>query len=714
MTTRLIWAGVLALAAYSLPRPAAAQPQQLATDRVEALMLATDGRPLPIHEERLDITIDGEYATTTMHQTYLNKSGVRTEGQYSLRPGSGSHVDGFAYWNGEQKIVGEVFERQTAHRVYDSVVARNRDPGLLEEKGEGQFGFKVFPIEPNENKRVEVRWTKWLERHAQAVHYRAPITSRDAEIVVEIHGPVKNVRSSTHKLRFEKLANGVRIRGDGASAPGEVDLDWEIDEAAWTPDAYVQQGNGKDEGWFALALAAPKLPEATVTAKDMTIVIDHSGSMTTDDKMEHAKRAAIDMVNLLGPKDHVNVISFSDEVDPLFKSPQPMTRDNREAALHFIEGLNPTGGTDIALALRTAVSAQTAGSENPQVVVFLTDGQSDAAQADAVKTGNVRLFTLGLGRDVNKPLLSRLAAQKRGRFVFIENASSIEPEVRRLATNIAKPLLVDVSVDVDGANATRMYPRTLPDLFAEDELRVSGRLRGKGPVKFTIRGKLAGKPVEFTRTVDPAKAKPEAWTAPLWAQSRIDHLLEEIALDSTKTEYTNEVLELALAYNFVTPYTAFLAVPESELGQMHDTVTAMREQKHKIMASNPDVADLKSGRSTGDSTIARNTRKGSQIDMDIDADGGNDGAPPAKHSKKFVASHDEESPEPRRADSDDEGGRDRVRVQGTAPMLDAPESTGSAANRHGCAGCAMTGQGGASSLLFVAAVLLVMLRRRRR
>ena len=56
--------------------------------------------------------------------------------------------------------------------------------------------------------------------------------------------------------------------------------------------------------------------------------------------------------------------------------------------------------------------------ENAQVVVFLTDGQSDAAQADAVKTGNVRLFTLGLGSDVNKPLLSRLAAQRRGRSLF--------------------------------------------------------------------------------------------------------------------------------------------------------------------------------------------------------------------------------------------------------------------------------------------------------
>ncbi|MEO6773318.1 MAG: VIT and VWA domain-containing protein [Kofleriaceae bacterium] len=654
----------------ALAATAMAQPQQLATDRVEALMLATDGRPLPIHEERLDIIVDGEYATTTMHQTYLNRSGGPIEGTYQLRPGTGSHVDGFAYWNGEHKIVGEVFEKQTAHRVYDSVVARRRDPGLLEESGEGQFSFKVFPIEANEAKRVEVRWTKWLERHAQTVHYHAPITSRDAEIVIELHGPVKNVRSSTHELHFEAIANGVRVRADGAAAPGELVLDWEVDEPAWTPDAYVQAGQGPDEGWFALALAAPKLPESTVTAKDMTIVIDHSGSMLTDDKMEHAKRAALAMVDMLGAKDRLNVISFSDEVDPLFKSPQPLTPDNRAAAASFIERLHPTGGTDIALALQTAVADQMPGSENPEVVVFLTDGQSDAAQADAVKTGNVRLFTLGLGSDVNKPLLSRLAAERRGRFVFIENARAIEPEVRRLATNIAKPLLVGVAVTVDGANATRMYPRTLPDLFAEDELLVSGRLRGAGTVKFRITGKLAGKPVEFTRTVVVGKANAR-WTAPLWAQSRIDHLLEEIALDGSKSELKDEVLELALAYNFVTPYTAFLAVPESELGQIHDTLVQARQDKERIMKNHPDVAAISGGATR---VAARDVDESRPVMQGLDT--------------------------PESQDSTSQ----------RAPI----ESTGTASHAHGCAGCAMTGGNGTSPGLLILGTLLVVRRRRRR
>ena len=312
-------AGMVALALGS-GRTAAAQPgnpQLLATDHMEAEMIGTDRRPLPLHEERLTVDIDGEHASTTLVQTYTNESSVQTEGRYQLRAGEDAHVDGFAYWNGEQKIVGEVFDTQTAHQVYNQVVARRRDPGLLEQVGEGVFAFKVFPIAPNEHKRVEVRWTRWLERHGQTVHYKAPAT-RDATIVATIAGPVANLRSSTHHLDVEHTATGLRVRATNPEVAGAFDLTWDVDEPAWTPDAYVQPASGGDDGYFALALAAPAEPAALAAQKDVTIVIDHSGSMSSNEKMAHAKRAAAAMVAQLQPGDRVNVISFSDEVDPLF------------------------------------------------------------------------------------------------------------------------------------------------------------------------------------------------------------------------------------------------------------------------------------------------------------------------------------------------------------------------------------------------------------
>ena len=662
-------------------------------------MLVAGSRPdrtgIPLAEERLHVTIDGQHATTTMLQVYENQSEAQIEGRYTLRPGSGSHVEGFAYWNGEQKIVGEVFERQAARRVYENVTVRRRDPGLLEEDGEGAFKFKIFPINAREKKRVEIRWSKWLDRRDQTVRYRAPSTRRDASIVIELAQNVKNLRSSTHKLRVDKVGAGLRVRSDGAITTGELMLEWDVEEPAWTPSAYVHGGAAaSEEGWFALSLAAPAMAAKSVAAKDVTIVIDRSGSMAADNAIDHAKRAAVDMIRLLSEKDRVNVIAFSDEVDPLFSAPKPVTGDTRQRAIEFVEKLHDGGGTDIALALSTAIKLQAQADGGPRVVVFMTDGQSDTQHAiDAAKldTRDVRLFTLGLGKEVNRPLLQRLAAQKRGTFSYIDSARAIEPEVARLAAHIARPLLVGVSIEVDGPVASRIYPRTLPDLFAEDELLVTGRLRGKGVAKLTIRGTLEGKPVSFTRTVDLGKTPDRPWVGTLWAKQRVAHLLEEIALGASAPELVDEVTNLALAYNFVTPYTAFLAIPDSELGSERGTVEAMRERKRKLLAQSPDVAALTSQKKS-------NAPAGGAAAQPVGIDA-SDAADEEEIRANRVAQVD-------RAAYDGGGDEDAEESRTTA-------YTGATSDRrHGCAGCASGGDA-TGSLAFALAIAGVLARRRR-
>jgi Ca-activated chloride channel family protein len=648
---------------------------QLIQEPVEAVMIAS-GRsdPMPVVEERLTVTIDGQHATTTLLQVYENNTGGQTEGRYRLRAGMDAHVEGFAYWNGEQKIVGEVFEKQTARQVYEAVTSRRRDPGLLEQEGEGLFSFRVFPIEAKEKKRVEMRWTKWLDRRTKTVRYHAPVTRADASIVIDITGSIKNLKSPTHRFHSEKTTGGARLRSEGGRTTGELILEWQVDEPDWQPALYVQPG-GKGDGWFALALAAPEAKENAIAAKDVTIVIDRSGSMAGE-AMANARQAAENMIMILDPKDRVNVIAFSDEVDPLFKRPQLLDDDTRAHAMKFAGNLKEGGGTDIALALRTAIASQDKEQGRPRVIVFLTDGQSEAKQAlDAANAdiGDVRLFTVGLGAQVNRPLLERLANVKRGRFLYIDRPSAIGTEVGKLASSISKPLLVDVSVEVDGAQAVRLYPRSIGDLFAEDELLITGRVRGSGTAKFTIKGRLAGKTVSFTRAVELAKAPSRPWVGRLWAQSRVQHLLEEISLGTKDAEMTTEVTDLALAYNFVTPYTSFLAIPESELGSMKGTVEAARERKKKIMADNPDVAELDEEERDG------RKAKFSRADADDDV-----------------------SAAPREMGVDEEDA-----LVGNA----SPLAASSEVRKRGCAGCSTSSSAHAGLLLVIA---LLVLRRRRR
>ena len=142
------------------------------------------------------------------------------------------------------------------------------------------------------------------------------------------------------------------------------------------------------------------------------------------------------------------------------------------------------------------------------------------------------------------------------------------------------------------------------------------------------------------------------------------HLLEELSLGASQPELVREVTELALAYNFVTPYTAFLAIPESELGGEASTVAAARERKRKILADHPDAAAL-------------------------------DGRDP---SPERIAAFSAAAP----------GDLDEAEEDGEYVKA-SPAVRG-----RGCAGCAMSGDGGTASGLLALALVALLLRRRRR
>jgi hypothetical protein len=327
----------------------------------------------------------------------------------------------------------------------------------------------------------------------------------------------------------------------------------------------------------------------------------------------------------------------------------------------------------------------------------------------------VRVFTVGFGAEVNRPLLARLAARKRGRFTYISAAADVEREVSLLYRQIDAPVLVDVSLETEGGAVSRLYPPTIPDLFVDDELRISGRLRTAGPVTFTLKGKQGGR--AFSRTI---KAEGTAeikrpWVARQWAGARVEDLLDEMALTGKRAEIENEVLDLALAYNFTTPYTAFLAIPESEVDWMsaHQLASA-RAYKADILRRKPDAAHVAGGGGSsrwsaekGEGSVSRpaeqhalNSPESSasptyQAAPASDVESGSP-APVERHAKKMAMNDDEEGPLDSR-----EG-----------PIKNS--TLGSRRESGGCASCALGGGANPLAALALAGLAMMLAARRRR
>ena len=654
---------------------------------------------LPLVEEQVDVDIDFQHATTRVRQTYHNASSERIEGLYTLRAGPGVRAQGFAYWNGEQKIIGEVFERDVAREVYQRVTRQRRDPGLLEEAGDGVFSFAVSPIEPNERKRVEITYAQWLPRERNTVEFSAPVTKRDAEISLTVWGgrDLRNISSPTHAIDVQRLASGryvVRSHRATASA-GALVLRYDIVDAPWTVTGFLHRDKGQD-GYFALSLAAPETARTAIAPKDVTLVIDRSGSMAGE-MIRQARAACVDIMRRLRAADRLNVIAFDHRVEKLYSEPQPLTDAVRNQAIEFVELMDDGGGTNLAAALDVALASQQRQGDRPRVILFFTDGQSsvpDVLEAAAADRNDVRVFTVGFGQAVNRPLLAHLAAIKRGRFKHIAAAADIEKEVSSLYRQIDAPVLVDVSLDVKGGAASRVYPPALPDLFLDDELRINGRVRATGPVVFTLKGKAGGKPVAYQVKVNAAKELRRPWVGRMWAAARIDDLAQEIALTGTRPELRDEIIDLALAYNFATAYTAFLAIPASELDAASASqLDNARMRKAEILRRRPEAIGVRGDpRDQVSRTMA-----------DTSAPRSRDMSPPQR-----VASADSEQ-------LLDKAEESAVETTSARPAAKMARRSSSDKQAGGCASCQLDGgrAGAPQALLLLAAACLIARRRRR-
>jgi hypothetical protein len=342
-----------------------------------------------------------------------------------------------------------------------------------------------------------------------------------------------------------------------------------------------------------------------------------------------------------------------------------------------------------------------------------------AAQADK---RDVRVFTVGFGDQVNRPLLARLAARKRGRFTYISAAANIERDVSLLYRQIDAPVLVDVSLETSTGATSRLYPPTMPDLFVDDELRITGRLRASGPVTFTIRGKQGGRPFAHAIKFDGTAEIKRPWVARQWAGARVEDLVDEIALGGSRPEMENEVIDLALAYNFTTPYTAFLAIPASELDA---DVGPPARQRARVQGGHPQAQARRGARRGGggespfsassssspvasaDSSSPSTQYQAKPVfDFEDDSSEAAEGlrsAAPSPH-ERTLAGNDVESP------LEETGGRHKPLKQGTLGRGTSHRESG------GCLSCALGGNGSPAlpALLFAAMMLVSFARRRRR
>ncbi len=532
---------------------------------------------------RVHATIDGRVADVTVEQTFRSHADRVLEGSYLFPLPEGAAVQKFQMTMGGKMVAGEVVEADEARRIYQEIVNRRRDPGLLEYVGRGLFRARVFPIEPRQDLTIRLSFQQILPEDAGTLEFRYPLaTDRfHAEPVANVLVDVK-IRSDVDLKAIYSPSHDVAVVRDGNR---KAEVSYERSGRRQEQDFLLYVGRSPEDVGFSLvsnrgagedgtflAVFAPKtsVTDAERAPKDVVYVLDTSGSMAQDGKLDQARRALAYGIRTLRPGDRLNVIAFATQVRPFRDGVVDATPEVRAAAIRWIDELEPAGGTNIEGALQAALAA--GRGDRLRLVVFLTDGRPTIGSRDpdaiarlAETKGDqpVRVFTFGVGYDLDVRLLDRIAEATHAARDYVTPGEDLELATSRFFRKVSEPVLTDVELDL-GSGVYDVYPSRLPDLFAGEQVVVLGRYHDAGDRVVTLRGRVGDREVRHEYEGTFAGGERAAYLPRLWAHRKVGYLLDEIRLHGEDKELVAEIVRLATRYGIVTPYTAGLVLEEGE------------------------------------------------------------------------------------------------------------------------------------------------------
>jgi Ca-activated chloride channel family protein len=588
MTHRnVLWTAVLFLAAAA---PAMAQGLIIPDE--------PDLPPLALVRHRVTVEIDRQAATTTVEQVFLNNTDRQLEAQYVFPIPRGATMSRFTMLvNGKQKA-GEVVEKNQARQIYNSIVHRSQDPGLLEYLGGEIFRANIFPIAARGSQTITLRFEQILASQDALVNYTYPVRAStrrgptiqgefSIETSIKSAAPILNVYSPSHSVSVAR-ANEREAKVSYSDRRTTLDKDFQlfysISDKEIGLNLVTYRPNPKDPGFFMLLLAPKSTLEVDrIIERDIVFVIDVSGSMAGE-KIKQARNALKYLVTKLNDGDRFNIVPFSSFADPWQKG-LVSAKERRQDGLKFAETLLAQGGTDIAGAFDAATSVLMTDPTRPSYIIFMTDGKPTMGEttdpkrilakviaARGGKNGDtLRLFTWGVGYDVDTHLLDDMANQGGGISEYVRPEEDIAAKVAAFANKASQPVLTGLDLKVLGEKVqlVNLHPRTLPDLYAGGQLVLLGRYTGEGDIALQLSGRVNGKTETFTYegkfSAEESKSK---FIELLWAQRRIGHLLDQIRLHGETKELVDDVIRLSKEYGIQTPYTSQLILDdERQLGQ---------------------------------------------------------------------------------------------------------------------------------------------------
>ncbi len=525
--------------------------------------------PLQLRNLSVSVKIAGGMAITEVEHTFFNPSDSQMEGTFRFPAPDGVMVTGLAMEMNGRMMEGEFVERIKARQIYEEIVDQMQDPALLEWQQGGWFKLRVFPIEPQSEKRVVLRYAHPLAQSVEGYEYRYLATPPEDAVVGN----------------FELKVNG-KVAFAAQNLAGTQDVVLPFPESA-VPAAVVES---RGEYSYAALTLRPEWDapywENSKGKKDakrrVVIAMDSSRSALEN------KQLSLELLKMvlaeLGPKDEFAL--FAHDIAPRVSRQGfvAASAENIASALSFYSELELDGASDLNATLLHAASL-VRNTRNSQVI-YVGDGtpswgkvKEEELAKSAQLLGKTPLFAAVLGRGASTSLWENLTGGKGGTVVRPHTALEAKTLAYFLANAPHMHRMEKVSIQT--TKNISIFPQGHRTLFEGEEMTVLVRAPlGKMPAFLTANAVVNGTKKRIKLPIAGAEAKkvPGALVAQRFAANEIA-TLEAAGADKER------IVEMSRRFGVMSKHTSLLVLESEEAYKKYQIERKKAEEERRLAAN---------------------------------------------------------------------------------------------------------------------------------
>lgn len=539
----------------------------------------TPALPLSIQRQTVKVAVDDELAETLVDQRFFNPSSTPVEGWYWFTVPEDAQLVSFALETNGVLVEGEIVERKKAAATYEAAIRRDNDPALLEWIDARTYRARIYPVPPAGERRVVLRYQQLLTESEGKLRYSYPLAAprgRDAATIEEFSLEVQLRGGLERRYDLSTLAEArvstdgrqVTMRRSGYVPRADFELELSRKPAKTrAPLRYNRYNAGGDQASFVMVRYAPDVEFAKLPAPrgDVVVVVDTSAA--GDPSEQQTKLAVAEaLLRSLSAGDRFAVISADVAATVLYpdKELAEATPEAIGVALERVSAHAAGGATDLGAIFEQAL-ARVHGLEQP-AVVYIGDGlatsgeRSGEALAERLRrsmTGSrARLFTVGVGAEIDAAMLGRLARVGGGEALRVEGPEQAVVRALELSGALKTPTITDLELGL-GEGLDDVFVSAGGKLSRGQELVLLARTHHDLPGSIKVKGRLGGEAFEREYPLESAGGVLDRLVPRLWAAAYVERLLG----DSRGVEAVRgKILALGLEYGLMTPFTSFLAL----------------------------------------------------------------------------------------------------------------------------------------------------------